>query len=85
MAAGDILKEEGLVVEKFTVKNGEDIELGELCYDDGNGLLAASAAAAAGTKVVMALKAHDYSEETDHEITCVIRGFVEAQKVSGSG
>lgn len=85
MAAGDILKEAGLVVEQFTVKSGEDIEKGELCYDDGNGLLAVTATAAAGAKVVMALEDHDYSEQTTHVISCVVRGFVVAQKVSGSG
>ncbi|MDT8782524.1 MAG: hypothetical protein IAX22_07785 [Candidatus Bathyarchaeota archaeon] len=85
MAAGDILKEADLVVEQFTVKASEDIEKGELCYDDGNGLLAATAAAAAGTKVVMALEAHDYSEVSTHVISCVVKGFVIAQKVSGSG
>ena len=85
MAAGDILKEEGLVVESFTVKANEDIEKGELCYDDGNGLLAATITAAVGCKVVMALENHDYSEETSHVISCVVKGFVESQKVSGSG
>ncbi len=85
MAAGDILYETGLFVKKFTVKANEDIEKGELCYDDGNGVLAATATSAAGGKVIMALEAHDYSEETQHEISCVVRGFVEAQKISGSG
>jgi hypothetical protein len=85
MAAGDILKEALLVVETFTVKTNEDIEKGELCIDDGNGILAATAALAATGKVVMALEAHDYSEVSDHDIECVVIGYVEAQKVSGSG
>jgi hypothetical protein len=89
MAAGDILKEEGLVVENFTIKASEDIELGELCYDDGNGLLAVTAAAAAGSKVVMALEDRVYATDTTnghlHTVPCVVRGFVIAQKVSGSG
>jgi hypothetical protein len=85
MAAGDILYESLLFVKKFKVKANEDIEKGELCYDDGNGILAATAAAAVTGKVVMALETHDYSEKTSHEIACVVRGFVEAQKVSGSG
>jgi hypothetical protein len=85
MAAGDILKEANLVIETFTVKANEDIELGELCVDDGNGILAATAALAVAGKVVMALEAHDYSEVTDHDIECVVVGYVEAQKVSGSG
>ena len=85
MAAGDILKEANLVIETFTVKANEDIEKGELCVDDGNGILAATASLAATGKVVMALETHDYSEETDHDIKCVVIGYVEAQKVSGSG
>ena len=85
MTAGDILYETGLFVKKFTVKANEDIEKGELCYDDGNGILAATAADIVTGKVVMALEAHDYSEKTSHQIACVVRGFVEAQKVSGSG
>ena len=39
MAAGDILKEAGLVVESFTVKANEDIEKGELVVNDGNGII----------------------------------------------
>jgi hypothetical protein len=85
MAAGDILKEQLLVVETFTVKANEDIELGELCIDDGAGIIAASKLLAASGKAVMALEAHDYSEETDHDIECVVVGYVEAQKVTGSG
>jgi hypothetical protein len=85
MAAGDILKEALLVVETFTVKADEDIEKGELCIDDGAGLIAATATLAVTGKAVMALEAHDYSEETDHEIDCVVTGYVDVQKVSGSG
>jgi hypothetical protein len=85
MAAGDILKEALLVVEEFTIKANEDIEKGELVVDDGAGIIAASAALAAVGKAMMALEAHDYSEETDHDINCVVVGYVEAQKVAGSG
>ena len=85
MAAGDILKEALLVVEEFTIKANEDIEKGELVVDDGAGIIAASAALAAVGKAMMALEAHDYSEETDHDINCVVVGYVEAQKVTGSG
>lgn len=85
MAAGDILKTAGLIVETFTVKSNEDIEKGELCTEDGAGIVAATAALAADAKCVMALEDHDYSEETDHEIECVVMGWVEVQKVSGSG
>ena len=85
MTAGDILKTAGLVVESFTVKANEDIEKGELVVNDGNGVLAATAALAVVGKVMMALEDHDYSEESTHEITCAVYGCVEAQKVSGSG
>jgi len=87
MAVGDILKEALLVVETFTVKANEDIELGELVCDDGsgNGILAATAALAVAEKVYMALEAHVYADETSHTIECVVVGFVEAQKISASG
>ena len=83
MAAGGILKEQLLVIEEFTVKASEDIEKGEIVYNDGNGILAAPNTAVG--PFMMALEAHDYSEETSHKITCVVTGCVEAQKVSGSG
>ena len=89
MAAGDILKTAGLIVEGFTIKASEDIEKGELCYDDGNGLLAATATVAAITKCVMALETRVYATDTTnahaHTVPCVVKGFVIAQKVSGSG
>jgi len=83
MAAGDILKEGLLVVEGFTVKTDEDIEKGEIVYNDDNGILVASA----GVKgpFMVALEAHDYSEETEHTVRCGVSGCFEVQKVSGSG
>ena len=83
MAAGGILKEQLLVIEEFTVKASEDVEKGEIVYNDGNGILAAPNTAVG--PFMMAMEAHDYSEETSHKITCVLVGCVEAQKVSGSG
>ena len=83
MAAGDILKEGLLVVEEFTVKADEDIEKGEIVYNDGNGILAATAGAKG--PFMVALEAHDYSEETEHTVRCGVSGCFEAQKVSGSG
>jgi len=83
MAAGDILKEAGLVIEEFTVKANEDIEKGEIVYNDGNGILAAPNTAKG--PFFMALKDHDYSEETSHKVRCVVKGCVEAQKVAASG
>ena len=83
MAAGGILKEQLLVVDEFTVKASEDIEKGEIVYNDGNGILAAPNTAVG--PFMMALQAHDYSEETIHKVSCVLVGCVEAQKVSGSG
>ena len=83
MAAGDILKEGLLVVEEFTVKADEDIEKGEIVYNDGNGILAASA----GVKgpFMVALEYHDYSEETSHTFRCGVSGQFEVQKKTGGG
>ena len=83
MTAGDILKEQLLVVEEFTVKANEDIEKGEIVYNDGNGILAATNTAKG--PFMMAMQAHDYSAESTHKIRCVVSGCVEAQKISGSG
>jgi hypothetical protein len=83
MAAGGILKEQLLVIEEYTVKLNEDIEKGEIVYNDGNGILAAPNTVTG--PFMMALEAHDYSEETTHKITCAQMGCVEVQKVSGSG
>jgi len=85
MAAGDILKEANLVVETFTVKTGESIEKGELVCDDGsgNGIVAATAALSVAEKVYMALEASTAADPAT--IECVVVGYVEAQKVSGSG
>ena len=83
MAAGSILKEQLLVIEEYIVKASEDIEKGEIIYNDGNGVLAAPSTAHG--PFLMSLEAHDYSEESSHSITCVLMGCVEVQKVSGSG
>jgi len=83
MAAGDILKEEGLIIEDFTVKLNEDIEKGEIVHNDGNGILAAPNTVTG--PFYMALKDHDYSAETTHKVRCVVAGAVAVQKVSGSG
>jgi len=82
MTAGDIIKEEGLIVEQFTVKSNEDIEKGEVVYNDGNGIAAASAGDTGPFYV--ALEDHDYSEETTHKVRCVVRGQVSVQKKSGN-
>ena len=83
MAAGDILKEAGLVIEEFTVKANEDIEKGEIVYNDGNGILAAPNTAKG--PFFVALQAHDYSEETAHKIRCGVKGCFESQKIAASG
>lgn len=82
MTSRDIVKEGLLVVEEFTVKANEDIEKGEVVYNDGNGILAASAGAKG--PFMVALEAHDYSEETVHKVRCVVSGCVVAQKKSGN-
>lgn len=81
MAAGSIVKGQLLVVEKLTVKLNEDIEKGEVVYSDGNGILAATSAATG--PFFLALASHDYSEESTHEVECVVVGCVEAQKATG--
>jgi len=83
MPAGGQYKEELQVIEPFTVKLNEDIEKGEIVYNDGNGILAAPNTAVG--PFMVALKDHDYSEETEHTITCGISGCFEVQKVSASG
>lgn len=83
MTAGSILKEQLLVIEEYAVKANEDIEKGEIVYNDGNGMLAAPSTATG--PFMMALESHDYSEEDTHNIACVLVGCVECQKVSGSG
>jgi len=85
MTLGDILKLKEAVIEQFTVKSSEDIELGEFVVNDGNGVLAATAALAVVGKPMIALEAHDYSEVSTHKISCLVRGVGIAQKVSGSG
>ena len=83
MAAGSILKEQLLVIEEYSVKADEDIEKGEILYNDGNGVLAAPNTVSG--PFMMSLEAHDYSEESSHTVTCMLVGCVEVQKVSGSG
>lgn len=83
MTAGDIIRESLLVVEEVTVKTNEDIERGEVIYNDGNGFLAA-AAGIANAKLYVALEEHDYSEESTHTIDAALLGCVEVQKVTGT-
>ena len=83
MAAGSILKEALLVVEEFTVKANEDIEKGEIVYNDGNGILAGTNTAKG--PFMVALEAHVYSEETAHKVRCGVSGCFEVQKVGVTG
>lgn len=87
MAVGDIITAAPgtPVIELGTVKANEDIELGEIVCNDGNGFLAATAALAALNKCYVALDAHDYSEETNHVIRLGVRGVFEVQKKATSG
>lgn len=86
MAVGDTVKESLFSAKKVTVKENEDIELGELICDDGsgNGFLAATAALAVTEKVYMAQEAHDYSEVDSHTIRAVEVGYVTVQKKTGT-
>jgi adenine-specific DNA methylase len=87
MALGDIYNLNGLVMGRFTMKSNTDAVKGKLYCDDGsgNGLVLATAALAAGNKVVMANEDHDYSEVSNHEISCVVQGYIEAAKIANSG
>jgi|GEM_PF-5111610 hypothetical protein len=85
MAVGDIIRTEGLMLMQVTVKANEDIELGEMVVDDGNGFLAATAALAALSKPMVALEAHDYSEASVHTITVGVKGVFEVQKTANNG
>ena len=83
MAAGDIIRESLLVVEQVLVKLNEDIERGEVIYNDGAGFLAAPAGVA-NAKLYVALEDHDYSEETTHTIGAALLGCIEVQKKTGT-
>lgn len=91
MAVGSILKEQLLATTKLTVKDSEDIRLGELVCDDGAGagLVAATAALKAdGMTVYMSTEEHVYADEEalgdDHIIVCVEVGYVEVIKKTGN-
>jgi predicted RecA/RadA family phage recombinase len=83
MTAGDILREAGLIVENVTVKNAEDIEKGELIYNDTNGFLAMPNTVV-NAKAYVALEEHDYSAESVHTIGAALKGKITVQKVAGT-
>jgi len=83
MTAGQITREALLVVEKLLVKLNEDIELGEVIYDDGAGFLVAPSTVQ-DAKLYVAIEAHDYSEESEHYIRAVLIGCVTVQKIAGT-
>jgi hypothetical protein len=83
MAAGDIVNEALLVIKKVTVKSNEDIEKGEVIYQDGNEFLAAPNTVTAA-KLYVALEAHDYSEVDEHDIRAALFGCIVVQKKSGN-
>lgn len=83
MAVGDILRESLMVVEKVTVKASEDIEKGELIYNDGAGFLAMPNTVV-NARAYMALEAHTYGAETDHSIRALLIGKCTVQKVTGT-
>jgi len=68
-----------LVVEDVTVKANEDIEKGEVIYNDGAGFLAAPNTVYE-SKLYVALEAHDYSEEDRHVIRAALFGKICVQK-----
>ena len=77
MTAGDVQKEGNLIVEVFTVKSSEDIELGEVVQNDGSGILAASNAVKG--PYFLALEAHTYADESAHDIICLVAGQGDTQ------
>ena len=74
---GKAVKEENLIVEVFTVKSSEDIELGEIVVNDGNGILAATTSHVG--PYFVAMEDHDYSEVDDHDIRCGVVGLFDVQ------
>lgn len=83
MAVGDIVKSALLVVEDVTVKENEDIEKGEVIYNDGNGFLAAPNTVYE-SKLYIALETHDYSAVSAHVIRALLMGCVNVQKKTGT-
>lgn len=83
MAVGDVIAEALLVVRKVTVKSNEDIEAGEVIYNDGAGFLAAPNTVSA-SHLYVALEAHDYSEESEHGIRAALTGHINIQKATGN-
>ena len=79
IAVGDIVQEALLVVEDVTVKENEDIEKGEVIYNDGNGFLVAPNTVTA-SKLYVALESHDYSEKSNHVIGAALIGKICVQK-----
>lgn len=77
MTVGYPAKTGNLIVETFTVKSNEDIELGEIVFNDGNGILAATTTAKG--PYFGALRAHDYSEVSTHTVPCVVVGQMDVQ------
>lgn len=86
MAVGDQIKEALMVTEKVLVKLNEDIEKGEVIYNDGNGFLAAPNTVV-NAKLYVAREAHDYSAATtagqDHYIRASPMGCIAVQKIAG--
>lgn len=82
MTVGKALKETLLNVEQVTVKANEDIEKGEVIYNDGSSFLAMPNTVTC-CKAFIAMEAHVYSEETDHVIRAAQFGYMGVQKVAG--
>lgn len=83
MAAGDIVKTHAFSVEKVAVDTDEDIAAGEVINDIGGTGFEQADAGSKGPFMV-ALEAHDYSEETTHEIKALFSGIVKVKKATGS-
>lgn len=74
-------KTSNLIIESFTVKTDEDIELGEIV--NVNAGIVAAVTAATGPYFV-ALAEHDYSEVSDHSVPCGVVGYFQVQAAVAS-
>jgi len=83
MTVGGIMKDQNFIVEVFTVKASEDIELGETVVNDGSGLIAATSSHLG--PYFMALQAHTYASpdpeegQSDHDIRALVVGVGDCQ------
>jgi hypothetical protein len=87
MTAGDIDKEENLIVEYFTIEASKDLELGEIVVNTGTGIVQARANSTDMGPWFMSMEARDYSDDAlktgeraaDHIAGVVVEGYCDVQ------